>query len=282
MRLTRCGRPIALLVALALPVATRAQSSDTVTITVHVLSQLGFDVPLADVAVRTRDGTVVARVQSDTAGNAVVHFLRSANGVQLFIRRIGFLPQTLPLPYPLEQSNLVAALLVDADAPTLDTMRTNSTEALRRRIYFIDSTAITHSPVPIYDGWDILKKLRPDIAYGRDGIGICPGVRELYINGVWLKPYMVTPDPLVMARERRPSAAAPHAAARNAGLSGDEHRLQTINALALIKPEHIAQITYRTCLDRPIAGMHSVNAVFVVLKDGIAFDPATGTFPIRP
>ena len=32
---------------------------------------------------------------------------------------------------------------------------------------------------------------------------------------------------------------------------------------------------------RPIAGMHSTSAVFIVLKDGIGFYPGTGSFAIR-
>jgi hypothetical protein len=273
----------ALLLSLALPVVARAQQSDTVRLTVRVLNQLGLEVPLADVAVRTRDGTVVGRAQTDSAGRAALTFLRSSSGEQLFIRRLGYLPQTQPLPYPLEQSNSIVALLTDADAPTLDTVRTNSSEALRRRIYFIDSTAIAHSPVRIYDGWDVLKKLRPDIAYGRDPINYCPGVQEVFINGLWVVPETVLINPLVMAREPQPSGAAPHLAkAHLANNARGGHRLQSLNALALIKPEHIAQITFRDCREKPIAGMHSTSAVFVVLKDGIAFDPATGSFPIRP
>lgn len=51
-----------------------------------------------------------------------------------------------------------------------------------------------------------------------------------------------------------------------------------MSALAMIHPEHIAQLTFHDCFDTAIKGTHSMNAVFVVLKPGIGFDPAKGSY----
>jgi hypothetical protein len=37
-------------------------------------------------------------------------------------------------------------------------------------------------------------------------------------------------------------------------------------------------MTFRDCFDTAINGMHSTNALFIVLKNGIAFDPAKGSY----
>jgi hypothetical protein len=278
----RPGRALIAVIALALPSVAQAQKGDTVRITVSVVNQLGFPVRTAEVAARTRDGTIVTRAQSDSTGRAVLIFMKADSIEQLFTRKLGFDPMALPVPYPLEQSNSVFVLLMDAEAQTLDTVRTNSTQALHRRLYFIDSATIARSPVYIHDGWDVLKKLRPDIAYGRDPA--CPSVQELYINGVWVIPEEISIDPIVLSRETGVSPLDAPRVAAAAMMNGvrNGHHLQVMSALALIKPEHIAQITFRNCREKPIAGNHSVSAAFVVLKDNIAFDPRTGSFPIRP
>jgi hypothetical protein len=263
-----------------IPTLLSAQA-DTAVVTVRVVSPLGLSVPLADVSIRRGD-TVVARAQADSAGQARLVVPR-ATAAAILVRRLGYKPASQPLPYPLERTNSVVVLLAEDEPAVLDTVRVNSRESIRVRKYFIDSSAIATSPVRIENAWDVLKYLRPDAAFGRGADYGCPGVEEVFINGEWVVPSTVLINPIVTARESRGgSSATPHLTRASSPRATIGHRVTAINALAMIKPEHIAQITFRDCRDKPIAGMHSTSAVFVVLKAGIAFDPATGSFPIRP
>src|ERR1051325_8354122 len=264
-----------------LPASLAAQRADTAVVSVRVISPLGLGVALADVSVRKGD-TVIARAQADSDGQARLVVPRTTSASVLG-RRLGYKPASQPLPYPLQPKNALVVLLAEDAPAALDTVRVSSREAIRVRKYFIDSSAIAASPVRIANAWDVLKYLRPDAAFGRGQDYGCPGVEEVFINGEWVVPETVLIDPIVTARELRGgSSATPHLSRASSPRARVSHRLTSINALAMIKPEHIAQITFRDCRDKPIAGMHSTSAVFVVLKNGIAFDPATGSFPIRP
>jgi hypothetical protein len=130
----------------------------------------------------------------------------------------------------------IYAVLADL-AYSLGTVPVNARESVRKRNYFIDSTAISNSGRTIFDGWDILRKLRPRIAYGiRD---VCPGVQAVWINGRWIPPETVVFNDMVMAREPTVSSRVTPHLARTIPTSLD-HRVAAMSALSLIHPEHIA------------------------------------------
>ena len=189
--------------------------------------------------------------------------------LELLVRRIGFKPYRLDLALP------ATIGIVLADLPyALDTVAVDARGSVRHRNYFIDSTSIANSDRLIFDGWDLLRKLRPRIVEGPIP-GYCPGVQEVWVNGRWIPPETVVINDLVVAREvHAPTKATPHLARTK----GVPPRVATMSALAMIRPEHIAELTFHDCFDYAIKGTHSMNAVFVVLKPGIGFDPAKGSY----
>jgi Carboxypeptidase regulatory-like domain len=254
-----------------------AQRPDSVAVTLRVIDSAGVAVRAADVIVSVRGGVPVARTQTDTAGHATVAIPRHAVLLELLVRRIGFQPYRLDFDLPADQSMTINVVLADL-AYSLDTVPVNARESVRHRDYFIDSATIRTSGQTIFDGWDMLRKLRPLVAYGIPYV--CPGVREVWINGRWIPPETVVVSDMIIAREPVPSAATPHLSSRALN-PRDLHRVTAMSALALIHPEHIAQMTFRDCMDTAIKAFHSTSAVFVVLKNGIAFDPTKGSYVLK-
>lgn len=284
--ITRVGLTTAALVSSA-AVMAQGQTRDSVAVLVQVVDSVGSPVMGANVAVRLRNGPTIAQAVTDKNGTVTVAILRNAVIPEVFVRHVGFRPYSQVLPLPLDDSNTVHVMLVGLSA-TLDTVKVNARESLWHRTYYIDSTAIAQSPRLVQDGWDILKKLRPEIAFGRDPWDNCPAVQNVFINGKWIVPQWISLDPVVVARETPPPP--PPDLSRTGGGVGRGHvskpitppSMVAINVMALIKPEHIAELSYRDCRDKEIAGSHSRNAVFVILKPGIGFDPAQGSYVVKP
>ena len=276
---TRAAFTALLLTAAVAPMVS-AQGTDSVAVVVRVVDSAGVPVAGADVALRTRTSSIVARAQTDKDGRAALSVPRNGPVAEVFVRHVGFQPFTHALSTPLDGSVTIAVVLADL-AYALDTVAVNSRESLRRRMYYIDSMTIARSSRAVYDGWDLLRKLRPDIAYGRDPVNYCPGVQNVFVNGQWIVPETVVINDMVAAREPQSNGAVtPHLAAR--GQPRGFGRIAAMSIMAMIKPEHIAEMTYRDCRDKEIAGPHSKNALFVILAPGIGFDPGKGTFAIKP
>lgn len=261
---------------LAASSSLRAQGPDSVRITVRVVDSAGAPVREADVTLTVRGSSTIVR-QTDSSGRAAMMIARDTVSLALLVRRIGFQPNRLDFELPRTPSVTVNLVLADL-AYVLDTVPVNARETIRQRNYFIDSSAIFTSGRTIIDGWDILRKLRPRIAYGVRGV--CPGVQQVWINGQWIPPETVVLNDMVMFGEPTVSAkVTPHLAN---GSSPPESRAATMSLLASIHPEHVAQMTFRDCKDDAIAGLHSTSALFIVLKNGIAFDPGKGTYVVKP
>jgi len=259
-----------MLCALAIPLG--AQRRDSVALTLHVIDSAGAPVRAADVTVSARGGSPIAHGQTDSVGRATITVPRDSIPLELIVRRMGFKPYRVDVELP------ATIGVVLADLPySLDTITVDARESVRHRNYYIDSAAIAHSDRPIYDGWDLLRKLRPRIVEGPKLLG-CPGVQNVWVNGRWIPPETIAINDLVVAREPRMSAkATPHLAITR----GAPPRVTTMSALAMIRPEHIAELTFHDCFDSAIKGIHSMNAVFVVLKPGIGFDPAKGSYVVK-
>jgi hypothetical protein len=49
-------------------------------------------------------------------------------------------------------------------------------------------------------------------------------------------------------------------------------------ALYEIEPEHIAEMRFRDCFDTTVPDVGGMNALFVVLKPGVVYEPGVGSF----
>jgi hypothetical protein len=49
-------------------------------------------------------------------------------------------------------------------------------------------------------------------------------------------------------------------------------------ALYEIQPEHIAEMRFRDCFDTTVPDVGGSNALFVVLKPGVVYEPGVGSY----
>ena len=173
-------------------------------------------------------------------------------------------------------------------------------EDLKRKSYHIHAEAIAASDRVLIDATDILAKLRPDMICGRScnpmagvaartriPVRACPGLAfsqptrcpvndtpvspntNVWVNGKRLR--MVIPDEMAMARQ-------------TGLLSGLMPGTMTV--LSEIKPEHIAEMTYVDELDASIGKIGSEGGLFIVLKDGVVYEPGKESYipdvPVKP
>jgi hypothetical protein len=173
-------------------------------------------------------------------------------------------------------------------------------EDLKRKSYHIDAEAIANSDRVLIDATDILAKLRPDMICGRscnpmagvaartrNPVRACPGLAfsqptrcpvndapvspntNVWVNGKRLR--MVIPDEMAMARQ-------------TGVLSGLMPGTMTV--LSEIKPEHISEMTYVDELDASIGKIGSEGGLFIVLKDGVVYEPGKESYipdvPVKP
>lgn len=275
----RCGR-LAIVAALATTVSCMctlraAAQSTTRPLAVHVRDESGMPVPGAEVTLLDSASHAVRRGMTDLAGHTVLR-VPTGRALRLRVQRLGYRPGERTLDISAGRDTAAAIIVLQRVAQSLDTVRVTAEESLRRRVYHIDSTAIAASTRTLFDAWDVITKLRPDIAYGR---GPCGGVQDIWINGQWIPPELVSPNELAIERLRTstPSPATPHLNALRGPMRG---RAMVVSLLSLIKPEDIAEMTYHDPCSPPMAQVHTDAALFIVLKPGLGFDPGRGVYRV--
>jgi hypothetical protein len=259
--------------------AARGQSV-TRPLEVHAIAQTGERVAGAGVALLDSTREPIRLGNVDSLGRLV---LMAPVGVPLVlqVRHLGYsVAERRVFVAPKAGSDTVVVAIVLRRAVTaLDTVRVTAPQSLRARMYHIDSMGIANSTRTLFDAWDVITKLRPDIAEGVPGF--CPGVEDVWINGKWIPPELVPPNEIAIERLRTssPSAATPHLNAQRGPLRS---RAMIVSLLSLIKPEDIAEMTFHSCSEPSMAQMHTDAGLFIVLKPGLGFDPGRGVYRAAP
>jgi hypothetical protein len=228
---------------------------------------------VGDVASAHEDFQLVIRKIGFSRSEQFFHFQRDTLSFDVKLRRV---PQEL------------APVVVTAE------------EDVKRKSYHIDAEAISNSNRVLIDATDILAKLRPDMICGRscspmgniaartrNPVRACPGLAfsqptrcpvdntppspntNVWVNGRRLR--LVIPDEMAMARQTGVLA----------GLMPG-----TMTVLSEIKPEHIAEMTYVDELDSSIGKIGSEGGLFIVLKEGVVYEPGKESYipdvPVKP
>jgi carboxypeptidase family protein len=288
MKVKRCieapgrhiGAVIVLLVSaivaiVAIAPRAAAQSATTRALAVRVRDESGVGVPGADVTLIDSAARAIRSAVTDSIGETVLR-APPQRALRLRVQRLGYRLLERKIDVAAGVDTAFVDVVLERTARSLDTIRVTAEQTLRNRVYHIDSTAIAASKRTLFDAWDVITKLRPDIASGR---GPCGGVEDIWINGEWIPPELVSRNEVAVARLRAstPSAATPHLNASRNPVAG---RAIVVSLLSLIKPEDIAEMTYHDPCSRPMAQMHTDAALFIVLKPGIGFDPGRGTYKV--
>jgi hypothetical protein len=277
VRRGRLGAFVAPLTIAACALASRAvaQSTPSRPLAIRVRDESGLRVPDVDVTLLDSASRTIRYAVTDSIGQIVL-IAPTRRALRLRVQRIGYRLLERRIEVADGVDTAVVSLVLERAAQSLDTVRVTAEQSLRNRVYHIDSTAIAASTRTLFDAWDVITKLRPDIAYGR---GACGGVEDIWINGEWIPPELVSPNEVAIERLRTsaPSSATPHL---NAHRGAPRGRPMIVSLLSLIKPEDIAEMTYHDPCSRPMQQMHTDAALFIVLKPGIGFDPGRGTFKV--
>ena len=235
---------------------------------VRVTARDSSGAPIANAEVALTRGLhdVLAHASTDSAGSALlsVDGLRDSTDLQVVMRKIGY--QRGDRFFPIYPHDTVAVkIVVAAVSATLPTVEVRAATDLRWKSYHLDADDIANSTVPFTDAWDVVKRLRPDILRSRGGCET--GVQEVWING---KRIVLPLEPTGMAKTRAFVGAPP----------GTRVTYVPISVLSDIAPEHIAEMSYHDCFDTSFPAVGGVNALFVTLKPGVAFQRDVGSFVV--
>ena len=268
---------------------------------VRITDSAGTPVPDANVQLLSAT-TTLAGGATDEFGRRNFTVDRLDADYEIVIRKIGF-ERAGRFFRPPWNDTLVAHLTLQALVTALPTVTVRETETVRRKSYHVDADEIASSKEMLLDGLDVVRKLRPDMLFGRVGPGgggfdPCT-VRELWVNGERI--VLPPPPPATkglpaggdVATARRPAAPRgnpprrPGMAPSSAGNARPAPTdplvgvpLTVWTALSTIKPEHIAELNYADCADMSVNRASGRNALYVVLKTGVEFKPGLGSMVI--
>ena len=226
----------------------------------------GAPIPNAELAIVRGLHDVIAHGSTDSAGNATlgVDGLRDSTDLQVVMRKLGYQrgDRLFPL-YPHDTAQV--KIVVGPVSTKLPTVEVRAATDLRWKSYHLDADDIANSDQPFTDAWDVVKRLRPDILRSRGGCE--SGVQEVWVNGKRI----VLPLPATGMAKTRALVGAP---------PSTRISYIPIAVLSYIAPEHIEEMTYHDCFDTSMAAVGSVNALFVTLKPGVAFQRDVGSFVV--
>jgi hypothetical protein len=225
--------------------------------------------PLQDVAVAiaVRD-SVVARTTTDAAGQRTLALEVGPTPYVITLRRIGYVPRrdTVVVSGP----DTITYAVSLARAPVLlDTVRAAARAS--RLGYAISGDEMLKRQPDAANVFDAIRKIRPEIL--GDRMRGCGYVSNLWINGRWqvLAPW----DTIVPLRtyEVGPTLGG-H---RRGGAMIASHADRSL-PLGNLDPRHVIEMRYSGCSGPTPLGPRALNALYVTLKPGIAYELEKGTY----
>ena len=263
------------------------------TVNVRVVDSGAVAVGGAEVAVVQGLNDTRANGTTDARGFVSLTISDADGNYQLIVRKIGFIraaeffhARPGPLSFQIVMQRAVQSL-----AP----VQISAREDVTRKSYFIDADEIAKHADELIDATDILKKLRPDMICGRScspmqaagaatkaPVRKCPTLAfqprrrcpaadnpnpslssNVWVNGVWIR--SIATDTVCQTGRR----------GMLAGLAPG-----SMQVLCEIQPEHIEQITYADEFNTTVGKPHSDSAIYIVLKQGVAYQPGAKSYVI--
>jgi hypothetical protein len=228
---------------------------------------------------RARDGRVRMTVENPDGD------------LQLVTRKIGF--ERANQFFRAASDSLSFDVTLRRAVTQLEPVEVTAEEDLRRKSYHIDADEIAAHADIVFDASDILARLRPDMICGRScrpmaslaskvqtPMRACPSLvilqprtvcpktesspsieTNVWVNGMRIR--LIAPNEMAVARQHGVLAGL---------LPG------TMTVLSEIKPEHIAEMTYIDSSDNTVGKIGSNDALFIVLKPGVAYEPGKPSY----
>jgi len=259
--------PLGVLGLVLTTAAVSAQTPTRAVVRVSARDSSGVPVQKAELTLLHGLRDVVARATTDEEGQATfsVPDVKDSTDYQVVMRRIGY-SRTDRFFSVGPRDTAKIELVVAHPTSMLAPVKVTAGADVLRKSYYLDADDIANSDWHFVNGWDVLKRLRPDMLTSRGGCNT--GAQEIWVNG---------------KRIRLP--LPPTGIARATALVGVPSRARftytPVSVLSEIEPEHIESITYRDCFDHSVAVVGTTNAVFVMLKPGVMYQENVGSFVVE-
>jgi hypothetical protein len=278
--------------------ATSTPAIPPLVVSVHVIDSTGIGIESADVGVLIGLSESKATGTTDPSGHASLTVAEPRGDYQLVVRKIGY--NRSDQFFRGTSGRLSFDVVMHRNTQALAPVRVTAREDLKRKSYFIDADEIAKHADELIDASDILKKLKPDMVCGRScspwGGGVPASVRTTARSCP-----ISTPNPSG-CRRTAGSGATPGMSRTNAWVNGQ--RILTIatdpvcqtgkrgalsglpagtmQVLCEILPEHIEQIQFVDEFDNSIGKVGSNSALFIVLKEGVVYEPGKASYVRDP
>lgn len=264
MRITTSAARFAALGFLALAATASAQNVPRTVLQITARDSAGQPIPSAEITLIRGLKDVVARGTTDGTGQGTFSVeLTDSTDFQVAMRKIGYPPTYRFFSARPRDTTRVAVIVQPNRAAQLAPMMITAEHEPRWKSYHLDADDIEHSSWVLENGWDVVKRLRPDMLTSRGGCET--GAREVWVNGKRIRlPLMPTGMVAAKARIGVPARA--------------RFSYVPVSVLSEIAPEHIQAINYHDCLDTSMAAVGSNDAIFVVLKPGVVYQQDVGSF----
>ena len=292
----RKGSLVALMVVMIPVGAAVAQSPPPAVVRVEVTQAesgaLALALAGADIIV-LRNGVATLIAKSDVNGRHAFQIDVDTGRYSVAVRKIGYI-RTVRL-LPIHAGDTLSVSLSLARGPVeLEAIRATA-DQLPSKNYYLDAAEIASTTRGVFDAYDALSKLRPNMLGddARCGGGMFPEkLTNVWING---RHVMSTLDTLNMAPDARGNPQVQNSAAvRGGGRGRVQQRITSPgrapkftsepdavdSILVTIKSEHIEEIRYVNCWDMSMGGeLGTNNALYIVLKPGYDWDRKHGSYP---
>ncbi|MDB4876913.1 MAG: hypothetical protein JWM41_3359 [Gemmatimonadetes bacterium] len=258
---------IALLSAAAIAGAQTVPPVPHAYVRVSARDSLGTPIPGAELTVVRGLRDVIAAGTTDDAGLGLLAFdAKDSVDLQVTMRKIGYARTDhffAAGPRDTAIVKLVAARPQGPQGQALDGVKITAKRDVKSASYDLNADDIANANVPLLDGWDVVKKLRPDMLTSRGGCAT--GIRDVWVNG---KRIVLPLPPTGITAERARVGVPPRA----------RFSYIPVSVLSDIAPEHIQELIYHDCFDATMAKVGTTDALFVVLKPGIVYERGVGSF----
>jgi hypothetical protein len=271
-------------IGLAVVLTPRLSAAQSRTITIRVLATDSTGAPIADADVSLVRGlnAVLAHGTTNVTGKRQLVLSRAEGDYQVVVRKVGYTRSDLFFTVA-ARDTLSFDVRVARALAVLDTVTVNAESAIRLREYHINADQIANSSRAVADGWDVVERLRPEMISSllgqRDNVtgyhytGTAPPLQAVFVNGHRI--FLTTTDQMFWSRLRtsRTFGAVMSPSDREPGRA-----IEAAAILASIHSEHIAEMHYVPPSENTGDVNQGGNAVFVVLKLGVSFEPGRGSF----
>jgi hypothetical protein len=264
----------------------RAQTSSA-TVRVRVVDTAGKPIPGVEVSVSADRSTLASRI-TDAAGRHSLNVPLGHAEYDLAARRIGFLRGDRFFTVS-ARDTFSFEMILHGTVRALDPVVVSAEVSAREKAYNIDADEIAKSSRPLFDANDIIDKLRPQMRTSRAPEVCNQSVSEPYpaLSNIWVNGHRV---PLLMRyiKDEEPASLVEKPPSNKAVSLADLPRPdgewvseQATAILHTIKPEHVAEMHYLDCYDTWMPDVNGRNALYIVLKPGIGYDFARGSYVVE-